>query len=158
MARTFPTDQERVDAHTEAEAAHDYAHKQIGETELIGVLHELAAQVHWLAAETRSHRLEFIAAHAVAGGELIEGQMVGDTFVPTPDVLDKVPTDRTPAGAAELWRLKGKAGDLAFEVGSTAGYPRDVHALAIEHPKIDGLIFVTPVAWDRYTDARSHET
>lgn len=39
------------------DAAFRYATTTIGETTTIGVLHELAAQVHWLAAETRAARL-----------------------------------------------------------------------------------------------------
>lgn len=142
MTPTYPTDQERVEAHEEAGRAHDYAHKQIGKTNLIGVLHELAAQVHWLASETRSLRLEEIAMHAVTD-ELVPGQMVGGEFVPDPEVLDEVPEGR--------WAAIGQAGDLAFDKGSTAGFPRDYGAMKLTRVDGAGEVFVTADAWARHT-------
>lgn len=140
---TYPTEQERVEAHEGAAMASDYAGREIGETTTEGILHEIAAQVHWLAAETRSLRLEVIAMNAIPEpGEVVSGQRVGSKFVPEPPVEVTVPDGD--------WREIGVAGDLAFNAGSTAGYPRDVHAIKITRADGPGECFVTAEVWQQY--------
>lgn len=131
---TYPTDQERVEAHEAAAAARE----AIGSTEGRNPA-DLFDALKWLAAELRSFRLEYIAANAIENVEAVAGQMHAGEFVPDPEVLEEVPEGN--------WAEVGNSLDLAFSAGHTAGFPPDASAIKLTREDGAGEIFVTAEAW-----------
>jgi hypothetical protein len=140
---TYPTDQQRLEAHEEAERFRERS--QVYDDPRAPGMAAAAAQ--WCAAEVRSLRFELIAMHRLPEpGEVVEGQWVAGEFVPTPELLEEVPEGE--------WFEVGRVCDLALAAGSTAGYPRDGSAIKLTRGDAEGECFVAAEVLQQYRETQ----